>query len=159
MTEANTTTHSLPLEALHLPPPPSFWPLPWGWWSLLLAVVFALLMLVLLWKWRKSRLRAKKAALALLTLEKSAITPSGAMEIVRQAVLSYYPRNRVAHLSGEGWLSFLDSQVKTPIFKPHETDWLTALYQKESGANQAKLITQCETWLNDALPPRRGGRA
>lgn len=158
MTEATTANHSLQLEAIHLPPAPSFWPIPWGWWSLLSAIIVTILLVVALWKWRKRRLRAKKAAIALLTLEKKTITPSGAMEIVRQAVLSYYPRARVAHLSGESWLTFLDSQVKIPIFRTHEKEWLTALYKKESTANRESLIEQCESWINAALPPKKGGR-
>ena len=28
----------LPLEELHLPEPPGFWPVAWGWWSLVLAI-------------------------------------------------------------------------------------------------------------------------
>ncbi|MDB1125801.1 DUF4381 domain-containing protein [Vibrio algarum] len=80
------------------------------------------------------------------------------MEIVRQAVLSYYPRDRVAHLSGENWLAFLDSQVKTPIFEAHEKEWSNALYQKNSTTNNEVLISQCETWLSSALPPSKGGR-
>lgn len=158
MTEATTVTHPLSLEAIHLPSAPEFWPLPWGWWSLLAIFVFSTLTVIGLFKWRKRRLRAKKAAIALLSLEKKRITPSGAMEIVRQAVLSYYPRDRVAHLSGENWLAFLDSQVKTPIFEAHEKEWSNALYQKNSTTNNEVLISQCETWLSSALPPSKGGR-
>ncbi|UGA56693.1 DUF4381 domain-containing protein [Vibrio sp. VB16] len=158
MTEATAVAHPLSLEAIHLPSVPGFWPFPWGWWSLLASFIFTILFVIVIWKWRKRRLRAKKAAIALLSLEKNQITPSGAMEILRQAVLSYYPRGRVAHLSGENWLVFLDSQVKTPIFETHEKEWTTALYQKESRVNRDMLVAQCETWLNAALPPKKGGR-
>lgn len=158
MTEAKTVAHPLSLEAIHLPSTPDFWPLPWGWWTLLAILIFSVLFVIGVFKWRKRRLRAKKAAIALLSLEKQRITPSGAMEIVRQAVLSYYPRDRVAHLSGESWLDFLDSQVKTPIFRSHDKEWSIALYQKQSMTNNDVLINQCETWLSAALPPKKGGR-
>jgi len=158
MTDTMTKALSLSLKAIHLPPVPSFWPISWGWWSLLITFFFTILLTVGLWRWRKHRLKAKKAAIALLILEKKLLTPSGAMEIVRQAVLSYYPRERVAHLSGENWLEFLDSQVKIPIFKTHEETWLAALYQKKTIDHEETLISQCESWLNAALPPKRGGR-
>ncbi|MDV7103295.1 DUF4381 domain-containing protein [Vibrio sp. TH_r3] len=158
-TASNSTTDlGLSLEAIHLPPTPDFWPLQWGWWTLLAGIIVTLLLIVFLFKWRKRRLRAKKAALALLQLEKQSITPSGAMEIVRQAVLSYYPRNRVANLSGQEWLSFLDSQVANPIFSDNEQEWLVSLYQKSANTDTEKLVSQCETWLITALPPKKGGR-
>ncbi|MDB1125802.1 DUF4381 domain-containing protein [Vibrio algarum] len=71
MTEATTVTHPLSLEAIHLPSAPEFWPLPWGWWSLLAIFVLSTLTVIGLFKWRKRRLRAKKAAIALLSLEKN----------------------------------------------------------------------------------------
>lgn len=159
MTKTTTTTsHPLSLQSIHLPEPPAFWPLAWGWWSLLGAIILILLLIVGIWRWRKNRMRAKKAALALLTLEKSTISPSGAMEIVRQAVLSYYPRSRVAHLSGDKWLQFLDSQVSSTIFDDNKNQWLEALYQKDSQFDRNEMVEQCDRWLNTALPPKRGGR-
>jgi hypothetical protein len=159
MTQASTTTsHPLPLQALHLPPPPSFWPFAWGWWSLLATVLVSLLLVVGLWRWHKKRQAAKKAALALLNLERATITPSGAMELLRQAALSYYPRSRIARLSGEEWLEFLDSQVKEPIFNQSVQTWLAALYQKAPEIEREPLINQCENWIQQALPPKRGGR-
>ncbi|GLO62794.1 hypothetical protein MACH09_33020 [Vibrio sp. MACH09] len=159
MTETTTNiSHPLSLQSIHLPEPPTFWPVAWGWWSLLAAAILLILVIVGTWRWRKNRLRAKKAALALLTLEKSTLTPSGAMEIVRQAVLSYYPRSRVAHLSGDKWLQFLDSQVSSAIFSSNQSQWLEALYQKESHFDREEMIKQCDHWLTTALPPKRGGR-
>lgn len=158
MTDTSTVNPALILEAIHLPPTPSFWPVAWGWWSLLGLILFSITISLLLWKWRKRRLRAKRAAIRLLALEREQITPSGAMEIVRQAVLSYYPRSRVAHLSGEEWLSFLDSQLKSPIFQSYGQEWLKALYQRSGVDNREALISQCDEWLNNALPPKRRGR-
>lgn len=154
----STVSDLLPLEEIHLPEPPGFWPVAWGWWSLILTIFFLICFAVLLWKWRKKRMAPKKAAIALLTLEQSTITPSGAMEIVRQAALSYYPRDRVAHLSGANWLDFLDSQIGSSLFRHNEKEWLSALYEKEPSVDTQMLIAQCHEWLSTALPPKRGGR-
>lgn len=153
-----TTSHPLSLQSIQLPEPPSFWPLAWGWWSLIAVIVISIIAIVGMWHWKKRQLRAKKAALALLNLEKNNISPSGAMEIVRQATLSYYPRARVAHLSGEAWLQFLDSQLNNSVFSINQDEWLMALYQKDSKFERDKMINQCELWLTNALPPKRGGR-
>mgnify|MGYP001369140602 FL=1 len=159
MTETTTTSsHPLTLQPLHLPAPPSFWPVAWGWWSLIATFIVTIIFTVLLWRWQKRRMRAKKAAIALLNLEHSTITPSGAMEIVRQAVLSYYPRSRVAQLSGKEWITFLDSQVSESIFSTNLSEWTEALYQKDAQFDRAKLVSQCDQWLHSALPPKRGGR-
>lgn len=159
MTETtSTTSHPLSLQSLQLPEPPGFWPLAWGWWSLIAAILITLIAIYVIWRLAKNRVRAKKAAIALLALEKETISPSGAMEIVRQAVLSYYPRSRVAHLSGEKWIDFLDSQVADPIFRADRQEWLDALYKKQVDFDKTKLIEQCDNWLNQALPPKRGGR-
>jgi hypothetical protein len=155
---ASTVSNLLPLNDLHLPEPPGFWPLAWGWWSLLLTIVLSIFFVYLLWKWRKKRLAPKRAAIALLTLEKQTISPSGAMEIVRQAALSYYPRQKVAHLSGTKWLDFLDSQVNGALFKTSEREWLQALYEKQPEVDTAPLIEQCQEWLSLALPPKRRKR-
>ncbi|MGJ7095305.1 DUF4381 domain-containing protein [Vibrio hannami] len=158
MTETTTANHPLPLDALQIPEPPGFWPFAWGWWSLLGSIVVTILIIYGVWKWQKKRHAAKKAALSLLNLERSTISPSGAMEIVRQAVLSYYPRTKVANLSGASWLKFLDSQVKQPIFSEHVDTWLAALYEKNAQFDREQLVEQCQLWIQSALPPKRGGR-
>ena len=91
-------------------------------------------------------------------MEQGTITPSGAMEILRQAALSYFPREKVAHLSGTKWLDFLDSQINDSLFRKNEKEWLKALYEKEPDVDTPALIAQCHEWLNNALPPKRGGR-
>ncbi|WED23829.1 DUF4381 domain-containing protein [Vibrio sp. JC009] len=156
--ETTTQSHPLPLEALQLPEPPGFWPFAWGWWSLIGTVMLSVGLIYLLIRWQKKRHAPKKAAIALLTLEKNTITPSGAMEIVRQAVLSYYSRAKVAHLSGTSWLAFLDTQVKDPIFAENADDWIAALYEKSPEYDREYLIQQCDKWLHDALPPKRRER-
>ncbi len=154
MTESDNLTQSLPLEAIHLPPAPGFWPVAWGWWCLFGAIIVIILAMIVATRRRKHRLKPKKAAIAMLTQQQEELSPAKAMKIVRQAVLSYYPREHVAHLSGSEWLAFLDSQVNTPLFSPSEQTWLTSLYRKEPAANRDELIAQCHRWLNTALPPK-----
>ncbi len=155
MTESDNLTQPLPLEALHLPPAPGFWPVAWGWWCLFGIIILAVILIVVVIQRRKRHLKSKRIAITMLTSLKEDISPAEAMRIVRQAVLSYYPRERVAHLSASDWLAFLDSQVSTPVFSDYEQEWLTSLYQKDSASNREELISQCLSWLNTALPPKK----
>lgn len=92
-----TQTDTLALQPILLPAAPSWFPLAWGWWAMLAAVVTTLLCIVLYLRWRTHRLRAKRTALKLFEKPIVAHTPSSAIELLRQAALCYFPRDhRVA---------------------------------------------------------------
>ncbi|MDP5252641.1 MULTISPECIES: DUF4381 domain-containing protein [unclassified Vibrio] len=150
-----TNTHPLPLEPSLLPPTPSWLPLSWGWWFIIAFILLSLAGLVVFIRWRHRRYRAKKAALALLYRPTAPLTPSSALEILRQAALSYFDRQTIAKLSGTQWYQFLDQQMKTPCFVERQSAWQKALYQDVHQDNQT-LIDDCCLWVEQALPPKRG---
>lgn len=93
-----TNNQSLDLEPLILPNAPDWFPLAWGgWWAVLAATVLFVFSIYLYTKWRKKRLRAQKAALKLLTQSVTPHTPSSALEILRQAALSYFRVKKSRH--------------------------------------------------------------
>ncbi|WP_153905681.1 DUF4381 domain-containing protein, partial [Vibrio parahaemolyticus] len=51
-----TNNQSLNLEPLILPNAPDWFPLAWGWWAMLAAIVLFVLGVYLYAKWRKKRL-------------------------------------------------------------------------------------------------------
>jgi hypothetical protein len=148
---------TLPLKPLHLPVEPSVWPLPWGYWALLGFIVLSIILTVLLIRRKRKQERAKKAALKMLTSDVSTLSPAEANEILRQAALSYFPRKEVANLTGQSWLSFLDSQLASPRFLANESSWHSALYTSayDSKDEGADLISDCKYWVQNALPPKR----
>ncbi|MCG9628358.1 DUF4381 domain-containing protein [Vibrio mediterranei] len=148
---------TLPLKPLHLPVEPSVWPLPWGYWALLGFIVLSIILTVLLIRRKRNQERAKKAALKMLTSDVSTLSPAEANEILRQAALSYFPRKEVANLTGQSWLSFLDSQLASPRFLANESSWHSALYTSayDSKDEGADLISDCKYWVQNALPPKR----
>jgi hypothetical protein len=104
------------LRDIRLPPPVSWWPPAPGWW-LLLAIVLLLLIGLAWWfrRYRKNswRRHALKTLARLRTLHDSRQaepqTSVRALSILlRQVAVSRFPRNEVAALSGEAWLTFLD---------------------------------------------------
>jgi hypothetical protein len=117
----------------------------------------------LIWLTRnyKRKTRAKKAAIRLIETH-SGSSPSSAIEIVRQAALSYFPRDDIAKLSGEQWLAFLDSQLDAPRFKAKDSLWQHVLYRKAVSSDDANsketehaLVNDCLHWVQYALPPKR----
>ncbi|WP_394246276.1 DUF4381 domain-containing protein [Vibrio profundi] len=154
----NTQSPVLDLSPSLLPDAPSWWPIQWGWWSLLGLVLAMMLIIAFYLRHRKKKMASKKAALKLFTLPTQSLTPSGALEVLRQAALSYYPRERVAQLTGSEWYEFLDSQVTKPIFAHNQQTWQQALYSEQEHTQAEDLVKDCERWITEALPPKRGGR-
>ncbi|MGC9404384.1 DUF4381 domain-containing protein [Vibrio genomosp. F10] len=146
----------LPLNDLQLPPVPSWFPLAWGWWGSALAIIAVIALILGLIKWNKKRLAPKQTALKLLKQGQNQQNPSDAIELVRQAALCYFPREQIAHLTGQEWYAFLDSHLSSPTFVPNANHWQQALYKKESIEEPQLLIEHCYQWVNEALPPKRG---
>jgi hypothetical protein len=107
----NTPT-DLPLQDVHLPPPPNWWPPAPGWW--MLAAAGAAVLLWLAWRWRRRarRRRAWERAFA-LELDGAAsdaevlATLSG---LLRRAARRVDPR--ADRLYGEDWLRLLDGRKR-----------------------------------------------
>ncbi|UAB72841.1 DUF4381 domain-containing protein [Vibrio sp. SCSIO 43132] len=143
------STQSLPLAPIHLPQEPGIWPLAWGWWALIAAVVIALVLGVYFFQKYQKKVRAKREALKQI---KNITSASESMNIVRQAALSYFPREQVAPLTGEAWYEFLDAQNGQSRFAEKSEQWNNALYA--SGEPSQELLKEAEKWIKQALPPR-----
>jgi hypothetical protein len=113
------------LENLHdlvMPVPVPWWPPAPGWF-----IVSAVLVMVLGWwliraiqQWQSNSYRRE----ALVLLGK--IDGSGAELpiLIKRVALSAYPRERVASLTGEEWLAFLDQTGHTDAFSAGAGRWL-----------------------------------
>jgi len=113
----------LQLQDIHLPEGASFWPLALGWW-LLLAVLMILatwLVLTALKKQRQRKYRAKIFAKFNILEKQLKSKPSNAViaeinTLLRQLAITYYPRAKIASLTGGDWLHFLDKSGDTQGF-------------------------------------------
>jgi hypothetical protein len=72
-----------------------------------------------------------------------------AMAVVKQVAIVTYGRNKVADLSGDHWLQFLDDNFKTETFVPFSSVIQTALYQnKISNIESTKpLFSVIKNWI------------
>ncbi|MCC4859044.1 DUF4381 domain-containing protein [Vibrio splendidus] len=154
----------LDLSPIITPSAPTWWPLAWGWWAVIITAIALIAIVFFIVKRRQKNQQAKNEALACLrnSQPSNTLSPSAAQDIVRQAALSYFPRDKVAGLSGDDWLAFLDEQLAKPLFAAKQSQWQQALYQDtalmsdEQKKAQQQLVNDCEIWLRKALPPKRG---
>ncbi|WP_052879161.1 DUF4381 domain-containing protein [Vibrio coralliirubri] len=154
----------LDLSPVIAPNAPTWWPLAWGWWAVIITAIALIALVFFIVNKRQKSQYAKNEALACFrdSQPSNTLSPSAAQDIVRQAALSYFPRDKVAGLSGDDWLAFLDAQLAKPLFAAKQSQWQQALYQDtalmsdEQKKAQQQLVNDCETWLRKALPPKRG---
>ena len=116
------------LENLHdlvMPVPVPWWPPALGW-----VIVSAALFTVLSWwlirairHWQSNSYRRE----ALVLLEKSDGSGAELPTLIKRVALSAYPRERVASLTGEEWLAFLDHTGHTDAFTTGAGRWLARL--------------------------------
>lgn len=153
-------TSELPLRDIQVPEAISSWPPAIGWWILAVLVPLCLYLTYRLYKrlTRKTALTEAKKYLQELredkkmTKRQKVVAISGLM---RRIAVTLYPRVRVASLTGDKWLNFLDESIPNRGFNS-DTGWLLTkgLYGKKDDSYYiAPLINLCETWLNNQKEP------
>jgi Domain of unknown function (DUF4381) len=110
-------TESLPLRDIHLPLPVGIWPLAPGWWFLIAALITAIAIILFLLQ-RHRRPTALKQALAevdrlLDTSEVSNVKRNQEISLIlKKLAVTSYPREDVAGLSGQEWITWVQSLVE-----------------------------------------------
>jgi hypothetical protein len=142
------------LERLHeviLPVPVPWWPPAPGW-----IIVCAALVTMLSWwltrairHWLSNSYRRE----ALELLDKVDCSGAELATLIKRVALSAYPRERVASLTGEEWMAFLDRTGSTDVFTRGEGCWLASLaYEPKlagslSEAEQKGLRMAARNWI------------
>ena len=148
-----------PLEQLrdiHLPDTINSWILAPGWWTVIIALTVFSVYLARRWFVRRSRLKLLKPAsielkaIENLTPDNQAITRLSAL--LKRICLIYYPAKKVASLSGDDWITFLNQHADKPLFDDVSTKLFTQVaYQPEQILEKSqwlKLIRQSEQIIN-----------
>jgi hypothetical protein len=142
------------LDRLHdviVPPPVPWWPPAPGW----LVIGFLLVLVLVCWfirgvrHWQSNCYR--REALKLL---EGAHDPVGELPtLIKRVALSVYPRGRVASLTGEQWLTFLDQTGRTDAFTKGSGRWIARLaYEPQliaslANAERRGLIAAVRDWI------------
>ena len=140
---------SVPLDKLHdfyQPPPPAWTPQTVGWY-----VVFAIAGLIALWaiihnlrRWHANAYRRQ----ALRELQ--TVPPDQFSALIKRTALSVWPREKVASLSGEAWLSFLNQTAASGLFQvspANRIEEVALRAQPLSGSEEQALRAATAEWI------------
>lgn len=155
----NKASTALPLADIHLQAVPGIWPLAWGWWLCIIFIIGVVFVIARQLKQYHATQQARKEALQQFKSLRQTERLSEINDLLRQAALSYFPRQHVAALTGKTWLAFLDQQLpaKHRGFQDHAARWQQGLFSPQ-GISEDEL-KQCKqlasVWLTKALPPKK----
>ncbi len=151
------------LRDIHLPESTGWWPLAWGWWLVLALIVLGLGFALYRLRIKRRRQRYRQEALAELErayrhfreYSDTAAYLQSLNQLLRRAALSALPpeqHSRVAGLSGEAWLEFLDGQLPEkhrPFTEGPGRALLAGPYQANPEADVEALQQLGREWLRD----------
>lgn len=153
----------LPLKDIHLPEAIGWWPPAIGWW--ILAVLIILLIIFLSWLYkrlkRKTALKTAKKLLAEIQQDPVQDNLQKLRELsalARRVAISISPRAEAAGLTGNEWLTFLDSSMKgTPFSEGIGQLLADAPYRNTAPTDTQilQLISLCEDWLKTCAKQKR----
>lgn len=144
------------LKDIHLPNPISMWPVTPGWIILLVLVLgFMSYLIYSIYRQYKKK-SAIRFALSRLKYLKSSLSENSnnthiAAELstlIRRTALHYFQREKIAGLTGNDWLNFLNHTGNTTQFT-EEIGYLlvNAPYRKNNTADLRPLIGLIQEWL------------
>jgi len=152
------------LRDIHMPEPVSWWPPAPGWWLLL--VMILLLVAGLFWWVKKRKTRQAKPTQfsqrevikqALAELDRldglaradAAIVATELSALLRRAAIGLKPDDeRIAGLSGDNWLNWLDAQWDERAFSDGDgRTLLDAPYQRHGDVEIEKLLQLVRRWI------------
>ena len=151
------------LRDIHLPEPISWWPPAPGWWMVLGVVIFLFALLFILRRRARLRRWRREARTVIAQLKQQhKQQPETGLAVVeqlsvlmRRVATTRFPAGRVASLSGEQWLTFLDDQMKSDnLFQQGAGRLLVDAPYRPQHVNIPQveaLIKLCEKWIT-ALP-------
>ncbi|MBN9670034.1 DUF4381 domain-containing protein [Roseibium aggregatum] len=149
MSDSETTPQSLVgllnrLAEPSDPPPVSMMPETWGWAVLGLALlaITAAACLVLFRRYRANAYRRQ----ALRELNERASDATDVARILRRTALAAYPRHRVAGLTGDRWIGFLNETANAPLFRGAAAESLKTSPYRDA-AVQDDLIATARRWI------------
>jgi Domain of unknown function (DUF4381) len=142
-------TPNAALENLHdycQPAPPSWVPQTIGWYALFAVVGLSFLWLIgsIIHGWFKDRYRREALR------ELATATPSQFSALLKRTALCAWPRDKVASLSGDAWLRFLDKAVGRNLFQSAPCNRIEGMaFQKSTASTEEEQVlrTSVAEWI------------
>jgi hypothetical protein len=152
------------LKDIHLPGAVHSYPIAPGWWLVAITVLVLLVFIGLKLRRYTAKHKTKKMALKQLINTNDSVA---VVKILKWALLAYFPRSQVAHLSGDNLKAFLTMTIPTEHqenFQQLSANNFNLVYQctekmlsqadLPSNAKAAEFAQAAKLWLSHALPPR-----
>ncbi len=143
------------LRDIHLPADGvSVFPLAYGWWLIILAIIATFVMLKLFFVVRKqSKKIYAKYLLNKFAKEDTLESATAMSEILRRICLKKYPE--AVAFSGKEWINFLQSKTKYVLSEPARELLQTAPYRKKDDFSDGKTVIElrkfCFAWVGENL--------
>ena len=153
------------LEDIVLPGNAAWWPLPLGWWLVMLILLGILSIAVISYRhYRRNQYR--RVALQLLQQalndwqqhQDTSLAITTMLSLLKRTAVTAYGRDSGA-LSGNRWLAFLKQQISASQFdQQFEQLVLTEQYQTQPQADIPTLYQQCCHWVKRHRSPKIRGQ-
>ncbi|EGN76341.1 hypothetical protein A28LD_0077 [Idiomarina sp. A28L] len=137
----------VPAESAH------WWPLPWGYWVIAIALLLVFISLVYVRRQYIKRHRVSKAALSQIPAHQTSL--SALNTLAKRAALQVWPADQVAHLQGSDWHRFLIQTMpkhKQAAFAAEIQPFSARMYQPGTPENIEQYATCIRQWLLFGLP-------
>ena len=152
----NQTPDLSQLKDIHLPSAITEWPISFGWWLLLIAVIVATISGIYFWQLDRKRNATKRAALLLLNHQYDQFKENGnsqvflqqSNQILKRYCLDKYPE--AVSLSGPAWTNFLIRHSHKTFFNAELANAISqGIYQPHCEYNASDLHQACTSWLKN----------
>ncbi len=148
------------LHAIHSPEPIGWWPLAWGWYTVIVGLLLALLLLGFWLHRRYVHGAAKREALQLLSRYEQHCNEADSQrvcaqlsELLKRVALAYFPRKTVAGLQGERWIEFLNATSTQLDFYAVRKELLESPYHTVPACNLTHLFQLTKNWIKQRGKP------
>lgn len=156
-------SHSLQgLRDIHLPEAIGWLPMAPGWYLLIALSLSACVLACFYVALRRRQGLPRREALRMLDAciqdyEKGQAgtqqSTAEVNELLRRVALAYYPRAKVAALSGKAWIDFLSSSAKKVDFHTIAFMLLELPYQPDQQINIKPLFIRTKLWIQQRRKP------
>ncbi len=153
------TAPVLELRDIHLPSDPSIWPLAVGWWILIaIAIIVAYLVYK---KWLKRK--QLKQTNQLLQSELLSIRENfkqhqdkhrlaaDISDLLKRFVRHVLEDSNATSLTGQDWINYLNSRVKSDVFSRYQTELTQAQYVKNIEFDVPSLLAAVKNYFPAAI--------
>ncbi|MCP4432906.1 MAG: DUF4381 domain-containing protein [Gammaproteobacteria bacterium] len=149
----------LQLKDIQAPQSPGWWPLAPGWW-LLLAISCLSIAMWLVVKHKRRQGYFQLASVQLHHLASDYDSNGNHQQLllglsywIRQVALLAFPDRRVADLTGESWVSFLDEPMTSHEFTQGPGYvFAGGVYASDIDVEAGQLLDLCQSWLHSVKP-------